>query len=74
MEVSTEAGLALLQGGALLALSAMIRGYCARHLDLELVPAILHRRVRLANRMMPPILLIGGALMASGALLVALPN
>ena len=74
MALSTDAGLALLQGGALLAVSAVIRGYCARNLDLETVPAILRGRIRLCNRVTPTTLFVAGAMMALGALLCALPS
>lgn len=74
MAASTDVGLALLQGGALLAVSALIRGYCASHLDLDMVPAILLGRIRLRNRLTPTMLFVAGALMATGALLLALSS
>jgi hypothetical protein len=74
MAASTDVGLALLQGGALLAVTAAIRGYCARRLDPDMVPAILRGRIRLCNRMTPAVLFVAGAMMASSALLFALPS
>jgi hypothetical protein len=74
MAASTDVGLALLQGGVLLALNALIRGYCAHRLDLEVVPAILRGRVRMCNRLTPTMLFVAGAMIASSALVFALPG
>ena len=69
MADSTEVGLAFLQGGALLAVSVVIRGYCARNLTADMVPAVLRTRIQLGNRLAPLMLLIGVAMVVAGLLL-----
>jgi hypothetical protein len=68
MAVSTEVSLAFLQCGAVLTASVVIRGYCARHLTAEMVPLVLRSRIELCNRLAPLVLLIGAAMVATGAL------
>jgi hypothetical protein len=74
MATSTDVGMALLQGGALLALSAGIRGYCASCIDLDTVPTILRGRILLSNRLTPTVLVVAAAMLTSSALVFALSN
>jgi multisubunit Na+/H+ antiporter MnhB subunit len=60
---------ALVQAGAVLAVSVVIRALCARHLTLEMVPTALRPRVVWSNRVAPVMLLVGGVLVVFGALL-----
>lgn len=69
MAASTEVGLALLQGGAVLVASVVLRGYCARNLTADMVPAVLRTRIDLCNRLAPKLLLIGVAMAVTGLLL-----
>ncbi|UUZ58451.1 hypothetical protein [Nocardioides sp. B-3] len=68
MPVSPEVGQTLVQCGALLAVSIVIRGYCARHLPAESVPSVLSSRIQFCNRLTPTMSLIVGAMMLAGAL------
>jgi hypothetical protein len=67
MAASTDVGLAFLEGGAVLAVSVVTRGYCARNLTLEMVPAVLRTRIQLCNRLAPLMLLIAVAMVVIGA-------
>jgi hypothetical protein len=69
MAVSTDVGLALLQGGAALTASVVIRGYCARKLCVEMVPTVLLSRIQLCNRLAPMMWLIAAAMVLVGALI-----
>lgn len=68
MAVSPEVGQIMVQCGALLAASIVIRGYCARHLPAELVPQALSGRIQFCNRLAPTMSLIAGAMILAGAL------
>ena len=67
MPDSQEVGLALLQGGAVLTASFMIRSYCVRHLTVELVPDVLRGRIQLCNRMAPVMLLLALTMLLAGS-------
>jgi len=69
MAISTDMGLALLQGGAVLTGGVVIRGCCARQLTTQMVPTVLRGRVQLCNRLAPIMLLIGATMLVVGALL-----
>lgn len=68
MSVSADVGLALLQGGAVLTASVVIREYCASHLTVELVPNVLRSRIRLCNRSAPMMLFLAVAMVLTGSL------
>lgn len=68
MSASTDVGVALLQGGAVLTASVVIREYCARHLTVELVPHALRSRIQLCNRMAPMMLFLAVAMVLAGGL------
>jgi hypothetical protein len=63
-----DTSLALVQAGAVLAVSVAVRAFCARRLTLEMVPSALRPRVIRNNRVAPAMLFVGGALVAAGAL------
>jgi hypothetical protein len=69
MSTSTSAGLALLEAGLLLAVSVAIRGFCARRITVDMVPAALRPRVLFSDRLTPALRLVAGAMVAAGALL-----
>lgn len=69
MAASTDAGLAFLQGGAVLVVSVVLRGYCARNLTADMVPSVLRARIDLGNRLAPMLLLTGIAMVVTGLLL-----
>ncbi|MCW2798400.1 hypothetical protein [Nocardioides sp.] len=68
MHASMNTGIALVQAGALLALSVAVRIFCARRVTLEMVPTALRPRVLRSSRMAPVLLLFGGGLVTVGAL------
>jgi hypothetical protein len=69
MHTSTDTGIALLLVGVLLAVSVAIRGYCARHITVDMVPPALRPRVLLNDRLTPVLRLVACAMVAVGALL-----
>jgi hypothetical protein len=68
LSASTEVGVAMLQAGAVLTVSVVVREYCARHLTVELVPNVLRSRIRLCNRMAPMMLFLAVAMVLTGGL------
>lgn len=74
MAASADVGLACIQGGAVLMASVVARGYCARHLTADMVPAVLRTRIQLCNRLAPLMLAIGLAVVVSGVLLSVSPT
>jgi hypothetical protein len=63
-------GLELLVLGALLVTSLLLRNAAAGHLTPDMVPTCLQGRLRLRNRMAPVLLVLAGAVILGGLVLL----